>query len=45
MACRLPGVHFYDLPRVNRQADRVYRRDIDDIDVLQRQVTPTLSFQ
>ena len=31
MAYRLPGVHFYDLPRVNRRAERVYRREIDDV--------------
>ena len=25
----LPGVHFYDLPRVNRRGERVFRREID----------------
>ncbi|XP_028413867.1 putative nuclease HARBI1, partial [Dendronephthya gigantea] len=28
---RLPGIHFYALPRVNRRADRVFRREIDNI--------------
>ena len=27
---RLPGIHLYALPRVNRRADRVFRREIDD---------------
>ena len=28
---RLPGIHFYVLPRVNRHADRNFRREIDDV--------------
>ena len=28
---RLPGIHLYALPRVNRRADRVFRREIDNI--------------
>ena len=28
---RLPGVHLYNLPRANRRADRVFRRQIDDV--------------
>ena len=28
---RLAGIHFYALPRVNRRADRVFRREIDNI--------------
>ena len=28
---RLPGIHLYALPRVNRRADRNYRREVDDI--------------
>ena len=28
---RLPGVPFYNLPRVNRWADRVFRREIEDV--------------
>ena len=31
MAYRLPGGHFYDLPKVNRRAGRVFRREIDDV--------------
>ena len=30
MAYRLPGVHLYNLPRVNRRADRIFRREIND---------------
>ena len=28
---RLPGIHLYTLPRVNRRPVRVFRREIDDI--------------
>ena len=28
---RLPGVRLYNLPRTNRRADRVFRREIDDV--------------
>ncbi len=31
MAYRLPGIHLYALPRVNRRAERIYRREIDDV--------------
>ncbi len=31
MAYRLPGVHLYALPRVNRRAERIYRCEIDDV--------------
>jgi hypothetical protein len=31
MAYRLPGIPFYDLPRVNRRADRLFRREIDNM--------------
>ena len=31
MAYRLPGVHLYALPRLNRRADRIFRREIDDV--------------
>ena len=28
---RLPGNHFYLLPRLNRHAERIFRREIDDL--------------
>ncbi len=28
---RLSGIHFYELPRVHEQADRLFRREIHDI--------------
>ena len=28
---RLPGVHLYALPRVHRRAERIFRREIDDV--------------
>ena len=28
---RLPGVHLYNVPRANRRADRIFRREIDDV--------------
>ena len=28
---RLPGIHFYVLPRVNRHAERNFRREIEDV--------------
>lgn len=28
---RIPGVHLYALPRVHRQAKRIFRREIDDV--------------
>ena len=31
MAYRLPGVHFYAIPRVHRRAERIFRREIDDV--------------
>ena len=31
MAYRLPDVHFYAIPRVHRQAERIFRREIDDV--------------
>ena len=31
MAYRLPGVHFYAIPRVHRRAERIFRGEIDDV--------------
>ena len=28
---RLPGIHLYALPRVHRRAERIFRREIDDV--------------
>ena len=28
---RIPGIHMYDLPRVHRRAERIFRREIDDV--------------
>jgi hypothetical protein len=28
---RLPGVHLYALPRIHRRAERIFRREIDDV--------------
>ena len=28
---RIPGVHLYALPRIHRRAERVFRREIDDV--------------
>ena len=28
---RIPGIHLYALPRVHRRADRIFRREIDDV--------------